>query len=125
MKNYCRGIANFAVSQMAVSYLKPLLQKHHIELDAFRKFIRAKKSKINCIKQLREMLLISETEKREVAAMKTVFKEITIIFLKYFIPNWVYNSKITDKFAHLKYRFKILRRVKNPIYFTYLQEFNS
>lgn len=124
MKNYCRGMIYFALSDMAIKYLLPLLQKHQIKLETFKAFIKVKKSKINCIKQLRGMLLVTQDDRKEVAALKKIFKEITIIFLKYFSPNWIYNSKITDKYAHLKYRFKILRRVKNQIYFTYLQGFD-
>ena len=125
MKNYCRGITNFALSSMAVPYLLPLLQKRSVDLDTFRKFIKAKKSKINCIKQLRGMLLVTQNDEKQIAAMKRIFKEITIIFLKFFSPNWIYNSNIADKSAHLKYRFKILRRVKEPHYFTYLQGFDK
>jgi len=124
IKNYCRGIIAFALSEIVLKYLMPLLQKRHIELETFKAFIQANKSKINCIKQLRGMLLVTQDDGKEVTALKKIFKEITIIFLKYFSPNWIYNSKITDKYAHLKYRFKILRRVKNPIYFTYLQGFD-
>ena len=124
MKNYCRGITNFALSDLAIKYLVPLLKKHQLDLEAFRVFIRAKKPKINCIKQLRGLLLVKKDDREEMAAMKDIFREITIIFLKYFSPNWIYNTRIADKYAHLKYRFKVLRRVKNPIYFTYLQGFD-
>jgi len=125
MKNYCRGITNFSLSRLAVPYLMPLLQKHKIELERFRKFLQNKKSNINCIKQLRQMLLISPNDSAEATSIKNIFKDLTIIFLKYFAPNWIYNTKIIDKFAHLKFRFKILRRVKEPLYFTYLQGFDN
>jgi len=124
MKNYCRGITNFVLSDLAIKYLVPLLEKHQLELETFRVFILAKKPKINCIKQLRGLLLVKKDDREEMAAMKDIFREITIIFLKYFSPNWIYNTRIADKYAHLKYRFKVLRRVKNPIYFTYLQGFD-
>ena len=57
--------------------------------------------------------------------MKRVFKAIGIIFIRDFTVNWVYNSKIADKLTHLKYRFKMLRRVQNPEFFTYLEDFGS
>ena len=125
MKNYCRGIINFSLSNLAITYLIPLLQKHQIELQTFRKFIQAKKSKINCIKQLRQMLLVTPNDNAVTASVKSIFKDLTIIFLKFFAPNWIYNTKIIDKFAHLKFRFKILRRVKEPLHFTYLQGFDN
>ena len=125
MKNYCRGIINFSLSRLAISYLLPLLKKHQVELESFRRFIQAKKSKINCIKQLRQMLLVTPNDNAVTASVKSIFKDLTIIFLKFFAPNWIYNTKIIDKFAHLKFRFKILRRVKEPLYFTYLQGFDN
>ena len=124
MKNYCRGIVNFARSPMALPYLLPLLKTHKLELGTFKDFIKLKKTKINCIKKLREILLISPNDKDEIIAIKVIFREITIIFLKFFAPNWIYSSQISDKYSHLKYRFKILRRVRNPLYFTYLQGYD-
>jgi len=125
MKNYCRGIINFALSRIAIKYLMPLLLEQKSDLETFRKFIHSRKNKINCIKQLRKALLAIQEDNVEITAMKNIFKEITIIFLKFFAPNWIYNSKISDKYAHLSYRFKILRRVKNPQHFTYLHGFEQ
>ena len=124
MKNYCRGIVCFVLSRIAITYIKPLLQKQGLTLQAFNEFIRLRRKKLNCIKQLREIILIKPNDRKEVAIMKEVFKEACIIFLKYFSPNWIYNSNITNKYAHIKYRFKILRRVKNPHLFTYLKGFD-
>jgi len=125
MKNYCRGIINFVLSPIALKYLNPLLHTHEIDPETFRKFIRSRKSKINCIKQLRKALLPVQEDTLAISILKVIFKEITIVFLKFFAPNWIYNSKISDKYAHLKYRFKILRRVRNPEHFTYLHGFEK
>jgi len=125
MKNYCRGILNFALSRTALPYLNLMFQNYKTNLDSFRIFLSSRKSKINCIKQLREVLLIEKQDEEETVAMKSIFKDITIIFLKFFAPNWIYNSKISQKADHLKYRLRLLRRVRNPQYFTYLQGFPS
>jgi len=69
------------------------------------------------------MLPVGNEVSEEELNLKKVFQEICIIFLKFFCVNWLYNSKISEKIAHLKYRFKLLRRVRNPQYFTYLKDF--
>lgn len=123
MKNYSRIFTTFALSPMALPYLKPLLKQHKIELKIFREFIEWRKSKVNCIKNLRDLLLLSsETDPDEIVQMKTVFQGICIVFLKFFSVNWIFNGKVMNKNAHLSYRLKILRRIKNPATFTYLED---
>jgi hypothetical protein len=125
MKNYCRALTNFALSRIALHYLIPMLELHQIKLEDFQEFIEERKEKVNCIKNLREMLLIEDDDCDHTALLKNIFKEISIVFLKNFSVNWIFNSKICDKRVHLKYRFKILRRVQHPIYFTYLEDFQA
>lgn len=57
-------------------------------------------------------------------AYKTLFKETCIVFIKYFAVNWVFASKVSYKTEHIKFRFKLLRRVKNPKMFTYMKNSN-
>jgi len=120
-REFLESSSNLGLSKIAVFYLNPMLEQSQIDLETYLRFIKLRKNKINCIKQLRNVLLINHDDNDEIAALKTIFKDITIIFLKYFVPNWIYNSNITGKFAHLQYRLKMLRRVRNPLYFTYLQ----
>jgi len=108
MKNYCLGIINFALSPIALACLFLLLKTKKLELDTFKDFIKSNKTKINCIKKLRETLLSSSNDRNEIIATKAIYKEITIIFLKYFAPIWIYSGQISDKYSHLKSRFKTL-----------------
>jgi len=125
IKNYGRAMTNFAISTPARSYLAVILPRLNVSLQAFYDYIKQRKSSANCIKQLRAMLPIGDEQSEEELNLKKVFQEICIIFLKFFCVNWLYSSKISEKVAHLKYRFKIMRRVKNPQYFTYLKDFHS
>lgn len=125
IKNYSRALAAFASSSIAVPYLVPLLKKQGLSLQEFQGYFTTRKEEIHCINRLREMLLVEAGDTPKMAAIKTVFKEISIVFLKYFSVNWVFNSRVCDKISHLNYRQKILRRVQNPVYFTYLQEFSK
>lgn len=123
IKNYGRALANFAASDLALPYLTKLAAQEKIQAKDFRKFISSKKKQARCIKGLRDLLLISENDDQTTVAYKTIFSELCIIFMKFFSVNWIFGGKLCDKKIHLKYRFKILRRIQNPEFFTYLKGF--
>ena len=123
IKNYGRAMANFAVSPLAAPFLKTILPKCGSNLTTFQAFIKKKKKSVNCIKKLREMLPSEANRGAPNYAEKLVFQELCVIFMKIFSVNWLFNSKIDNKLAHLSYRFKILRRIKDPDHFTYLKDF--
>jgi len=69
-------------------------------------------------------LVIDESQdSEEVKAFKGLFKESCRAFLKYFWVNWIYNSKLENRSKYLTYRGRLLRRVENPEWFTYLETF--
>jgi len=125
MKNYGRAMTNFALSATGRYYLSKIVSRLDVSLQAFYDYIKQRKKSANCIKQLRAMLPVGNEASEEELKLKKVFQEICIIFLKFFCVNWLYSSKISEKVAHLKYRFKLMRRVKNPQYFTYLKDFHD
>jgi len=125
MKNYARAMVNFALSPMALSYLNRLIQKGSMPLNTFLEVLDGRKEKIHCIKSLRTMMLIENNDSQETADFKKIFQGICAVFLKFFCVNWIYNSKVSDKTKHLKYRHKILRRVQSPEHFTYLEDFSE
>ena len=139
MKNYARALANFAGSNIAVPYLRQMIDQRYSkskkqakertdniesELSGFKQFIEKNKQKINCIKNLRGLLLAEDKDADNIKLFKELFKNISVIFLKFFSVNWLFSSKIGDKAAHLKYRLRLLRRVQNPKFFTYLEDFS-
>ena len=123
MKNYCRALVNFGLSPMAEPYLK--CEEEFLSRETFKAILEAKKKKVNCIKTLRSLLLQDGRESRDMRAFKTIFQRVCLAFLKFFCVNWIFNSKVADKMKHLKYRGKMLRRVQNPQYFTYLEDFGK
>lgn len=123
IKNYGRALANFAASDLASSYLTKLAEQEKIKEKEFRKYISSKKKQARCIKGLRDLLLITEDDSQMTVAYKKIFRELSIIFMKFFSVNWIFGGKLCDKKIHLKYRFKILRRIQNPEFFTYLKGF--
>jgi len=125
VKNYARAMINFALSVSAIPYLNRIIKDENTEinLNEFRMYMQEQKDDITSIRNLRKLLLTEEDDSEQIATFKRVFKAICVIFVKFFSVNWIYSSKIGDKLTHVKYRFKILRRVKNPENFTYLENF--
>jgi len=126
VKNYARAMVNFAVSTHALPYLDKILQdEEDVNLNDFRMYMQERKEDITSIKNLRELLLINDDDEEQVVAFKRIFRATCVVFIKFFSVNWIYSSKVGDKITHVRYRFKILRRVRNPEHFTYLENFSK
>jgi len=124
IKNYGKALSSFASSKMAYEYLESIVSSHgynFVNIRDFMSWIKSQKEKINSIESIRRLLITNEDDDQEARAYKIMFKEISIIFLKYFAVNWIYNGKLMHKSAHLKFRFKMLRRIQDPEHFTYLK----
>jgi hypothetical protein len=122
VKNFGRAICTFAASSAAKPYILDLLAKEEeIELRDFVEYVQKIKRRIDGLFHFRSLLLPAKNEGPKTTAYKRVFKEISTIFIKYFSVNWIFHSKVQYKQAHLKFRYKMLRRIQNPELFTYLQ----
>ncbi len=80
-----------------------------------------KKDSISGIDSLRAYLMESPKDSEEMKKFKIIFTYLSEVFIKYFSVNWIFNSKIKYKEAHLKFRNKMLRRIRDPQHFTYLK----
>jgi len=121
VKNFGRAICNFASSKLAIPYLEKFILKEGIQLDDFIQYVRKMKSKILGLSHFRSLLLQEKNENPTITTFKRLFRAISEIFIKYFSVNWIFDSKVQYKQAHLRSRFKILRRIQNPELFTYFQ----
>lgn len=119
--NYGRAISSFAVSNLALSYLEPLLEKEGVTLEKFKEFVMTMKKQIGGICSFRSMLMTSESNNEEEVKYKRIYRMLAEIFIKMFSVNWISHGKMGHKDTYLKYRFKMLRRVRNPEWFTYLK----
>lgn len=122
--NYGKAIASFAVSQLAVQYLEPLLKAEGVTLQEFIDFISQSKRTIGGIKSFRYLILTTPADTGKVVAFKKIFREIGAVFIKYFSVNWIMHGKVTHKITYLQYRFKMLRRIQDPENFTYVKQRN-
>jgi len=120
LKNYGKAICSFAISELAHPYLLPIIEKEKVEMKDFSEFVFNIKENIDSIQTFRAVLLINESDSREVKAYKKMFAAMGEVFIKYFSVNWIFSGRITHKEAHLKFRFRMLRRIQDPESFTYI-----
>jgi len=123
VKNYGRAICNFILAPISKVYLVDILKKHgdSVTLKQFSEFIKNKKEDVDCIERFKAMLMIKIGDSSSEKTFKSIFLDIGEIFIKYFSVNWIYNGRLTYKESHLNFRFKMLRRLRNPELFTYLK----
>jgi len=124
VKNYGKAICNFCFLDAAKTYLEDLVKREGVNMEEFLNYLNSKKDSIDSIQSLKEMLIVYEDDDLPTRSYKVLFKEIGIIFIKYFSVNWIFNGRLTYKEAHLKFRFKMLRRLKNPELFTHIKAFS-
>ena len=65
--------------------------------------------------------MIRQIDSFEQQELKKVFSLIGEVFIKDVSVNWIFAARIKYKKAYLKFRFKVLRRIKNPEFLTYLR----
>jgi len=120
VKNYGKAICNFATSQIAIPYLTQLI-KDDIQLTDFVAYVSQIKESIRGLHHFRSILIENNDDSPLIIKYKKLFKEISEVFIKYFSVNWIFSGKVLHKQAHLKFRFKMLRRIRCPELFTYLK----
>ena len=119
--NYGNAMATFALSYLAIPYLRPLLAHQGITTTDFSSFLTAGKSGIKSIHGLRSLLLVESGDSETMAACKRVFQYACEVFIKFFSVNWIMHSRLQHKMEYVRFRFKMLRRVLNPEKFTCIQ----
>jgi len=119
--NYGKAITSFALSKLAVPYLKPILEEEKIKLSEFNQFAKKAREKVTGIEGFRSVVKIENgKDGARSASFKRVLVKIGEIFIKYFSVNWIMHGRLTHKLTYLQYRFKVLRRIQNPELFTYM-----
>ena len=119
--NYARAISSFSTSKLALPYLVPLASREGVDIVGFKKFITDSKRSIGGISSFRLLLLIKSQDTEEEASYKRIYKALAEVFINYFSVNWITHGRMGHKEIHMKYRFKMLRRVRSPEWFTYLK----
>jgi len=121
VKNYGRAIIAFASSNLALPYLEKILEKEDLSMQQFVRYITQIRGSIDGLTHFRSTILIGRDDDKTLAASKRALIAVSKVFIKYFSVNWIYNSRVFHKEAHLQFRFKMLRRIQHPELFTYLK----
>jgi len=121
-KNFARAICTFAISDMALPYLNPLFRQEYVSREDFVNFVHQIKPFIMGLFKFRSVLVTHQTDDKNTAAYKEVFRKIGEVFIKFFSVNWIYNGKLQHKEAHLRFRFKMLRAIRYPELFTFVRK---
>jgi len=125
VKNYGKAMCSFAYSDMARPYLKEIVKRYGITINEFSEWVLNYKERVDSIESLRWLLLAMNSDDEATRRFKMIFQSISEIFLRFFCVNWIYSGKLRHKETHLNFRTKMLRRVRNPEMFTYLQNSNK
>ena len=125
VKNYGKAMCSFAASELSMPYLNQIYQREPFDIATFQTRMREKRDDIDSIESVRTLLLVRKDDDEVTTRFKKVFQESSIIFIKYFSVNWIFQGKMSHKQAHLQSRFKMIRRIKNPEFFTYFKEFRG
>lgn len=121
VRNYGNAIAAFAISPLSVPYLKEKVSSEKVSVQEFQNFFSKRKESITNILNFRGLLQEYQEDDEFLRSCKRIFRYIAEVFLKYFSVNWIFEGKMMYKLDHLKYRGKLLRRIKHPELFTYLK----
>jgi hypothetical protein len=121
VKNYGRAICSFINSKISDTYITSAARERGVNVKSFKDFIYNKKDFLDGIDTFRAMLVAGPEDSDLIKLYKKLFQIMAATFIKYFSVNWIFDSKIAHKDVYLKYRFKMLRRIQAPEYFTYLQ----
>jgi len=117
IKNFIKAISSFCTSDLALPYLIPLIDNSNcgITQEMFIDFVFTYKEKVDSLTGLITLTLPEDTDSKETVICKTIYKELSIVFLKYFAVNWIFGStKLKHRKVLLRNRFIIKRKIQNP-----------
>ena len=124
VKNYGKAMAAFSLNELALPYLQRSLLEHDVTLEEYNAFIINKKETIDSIGSLRDAMFSNPGfDTPRDMKLKAVFRDMSEIFVRDYALNWIFSCRSQYKSTLLGYRFKILRRVRDPAYFTYLKSY--
>jgi len=117
-KNYGKFCTNWALKPLG---LQLVLRKLKAELlEGYKEYINERKD-IGSIKAFRDLLLVEKEDSVEVRQYKQAFQYISEILVREYSHNWIFSSsRIEDQWALVCAKEKILRRIREPEFFTYL-----
>jgi len=92
-------------------------------MTAFQKYVVKMKEIIGGIRSFRQILVIDEDkDTSDEVKYKKIYRGLAEVFIKCFSVNWIIHGRMAHKDVYLKYRFRMLSKIRNPEDFTCLNE---
>ena len=82
---------------LAIPYIENIIEKNNYHATGailFARFIKGKKDQVNNIESLRRLLIVEVSDDDTISIYKNIFKEVSVVFLKYFSVNWIYSGRL-------------------------------
>ncbi|CAK83430.1 unnamed protein product (macronuclear) [Paramecium tetraurelia] len=115
-KNFSKAIISYITQNKDIG-LKLLDPR---EFEDFLQILKEKKNKMTNIQQLRELWVDCEDEKLK--SFNKTFRIFSQYFLRQQSVAYIYNSRIMNTGWHLKYRYNLLRALREPQNFKYIKD---
>jgi hypothetical protein len=120
VKNYGKQIIKFIKHPLGKKIAMEQLNGDTKQVGMLALYMKSQ-SEITNMNDFRNILIVREEDGEEIKLYKEAFKAMSIEFVQSYSHNWIFNSnRIADKWSHIYAKPKILRRLKNPEFFTYL-----
>lgn len=119
VKNYGKNSAIFALSPEGRQMIGDRFTEE--EFHQFKDFVLPRIPTLINIPNFREMLLPNINDGELIIKFKKIFQELSVHFINFYSFNWIFNSpRIKDIRGHIIMRNKMIRRVLDPLHFTYI-----
>ncbi|CAD8058986.1 unnamed protein product [Paramecium primaurelia] len=115
-KNFSKAIISYIIQNKDIG----LKIMNCEQFEEFVTILKDKKNQMTNIKQLRELWVETNQEKSQ--QFNKAFRIFSEYFLKQQSVSYIYNSRIANTGWHLKYRYNLLRALKEPENFKYIKD---
>ncbi|CAK93184.1 unnamed protein product (macronuclear) [Paramecium tetraurelia] len=115
-KNFSKAIISYIIQNKDIG----LKIMNCEQFEEFVSVLKDKKNQMTNIKQLRELWVDTNQEKSQ--QFNKAFRIFSEYFLKQQSVSYIYNSRIANTGWHLKYRYNLLRALKEPENFKYIKD---
>lgn len=122
VKNFGKAIASFACCDKALLIVNKLIKNNPQKKDSFKNFVYDHKEFIEGNRRLMQLLTITSEDDKDTKRNKSIFKLLAEIFMKRYVQQWLWNSKLVNKELHASLIKDMRRRIKHPELLEHLSE---
>jgi len=114
VKNFGKAIASFACSEKALKIIDKTIKYRNSNQKMFRSFVYEHKECIEGNRRFKQLLTIDQDDTIDVQENKMLFKKMAEIFMKNYVHQWIWNSKLMNKDLHAQLVGEMKKRISNP-----------